>query len=85
MQMYIVFLLLLHAYYIIFHEVNNIYDTKPTFSYFIIYSVRYERPIRACLPDIYPDIWYLIWKTPIRYDPDFWYLKPWLHTGLTNP
>ena len=40
--------------------VDDIYNTKPTFSYqyFIIYSVRYERPICARIPDISSDIWY---------------------------
>ena len=39
---------------------DDIYDTKSTFSYqyFIIYSDRYERPICARIPDISPDIRY---------------------------
>ena len=58
--------------------VDDIYDTKLTFSYqyFIKYSLRYERPICARIPDNSPDIRYLIWKTPIRYDPDLRYLEP---------
>jgi len=40
-----------------------------------IYSIRYERPICARIPNI----WYLILKTPIRYDPDIQYLEPWSH------
>ena len=62
-----------------FYLVDDIYDTKLTFSYqyFIIYSVWYEYPICVYIPDISPDIRYPIWKTPIRYDPDIRYLEPW--------
>jgi len=79
MQMYIIFYyfwcILHHFYY-----VDDIYDIKPTFSYqyFIIYSVWYKRPICARIPDISHEIRYPIWKNPIRYDPDFRYLEPWL-------
>ena len=60
-----------------FYSVDDIYDTKPTFSYqyFIIYNVRYECLICARILDISPDIRYAIWKTSIRYDPDIRYLE----------
>jgi len=59
-----------------FYLVDDIYDTRPTFSYqyFIIYSVWYEHPICARIPDISPDIRY---KTPIQDDPNIQYLEPW--------
>ena len=44
----------------LFYLVDDISDTKPTFSYqyFIIYSVRYERSICMRIPNISPNIWY---------------------------
>ena len=49
-----IFAYILHHFYL----VDDINDTKPTFNYqyFIIYTVRYERPICARIPDISPDI-----------------------------
>ena len=72
---FIVFTYILHHFYLI----DDIYDTKPTFSYqyFNIYSVRYEYLICARIPNIFTDIRYPIWKTLIRYDPDIRYLEPW--------
>ena len=69
-----VFACVLHHFYL----VDDIYDTNPTFSYqyFIIYSVWYERPICACIPNISPDIRYPIWKPSIGYDPNNRYLEP---------
>ena len=50
-------------------RVDDIYNTKPTFSYlyFIIYTVYYEHRICARIRDISPDIWYeknthMIWS-----------------------
>ena len=59
----------------LFYLVDDIYDTKPTFSYqyLIIYSVQYERPICARIPDISPNI--RNEENLIRYDPDIRYLE----------
>ena len=51
-----VFASILHHFYL----VDDIYDTKLTFSYqyFIIYGIQYEYPIRTRIPVISPDIRY---------------------------
>jgi len=65
MQMYIIFLPSLHAYYIIFYLVDDICDTKPTFSYqyFIIIvsdmNARYAR-----VSPISPPIFYIRYEKP---------------------
>lgn len=33
--------------------------------------------IWTCIPNILPDIYYLIWKETIRYIPNIRYLEPW--------
>jgi len=77
--MYVVFFIVFECILHHFYFVDDMYNTKSTFSYqyFIIYSVRCERPICTRISDISPDIQYLIWKSPIRYDPDIRYLEPW--------
>jgi len=51
------------------------YDSKLTFNYqyFIIYIVRYECPICACIPDISPDIWYPISDMKNSHPIRLWY------------
>ena len=67
------FACILHHFYL----VNDIYDTKPPFSYqYFITQYQIWTPDMHAYPRYLP--WYPIsdMKPPIRFDPDIWYLEP---------
>jgi len=76
--MYIIFFTVFTCILHYFYLVDDIYDTKLTFSYqyFIIYSVWYERPMRA-YPRYLPGYLISDMKNSILYDLDIWFLEPW--------